>query len=222
MTFAHILKKHKYELLLFGLMQHLFMGILLADLEIYRNIFWPINMIILGFTSFGIYLEHNKKRIFILRVLVLTICATPLLARVIGFSSSLMIYLSISYVLFFIYVFYEIFLFLVKPSYINKDVIVASGCGYLLLIEIATFTQQTIYTFQPLAYTGLDTSHPTASYIDFVYFSSITLTSIGFGDILPNMHYSKLLTALIGIAGQFYSVILVGILISKFTAQNNK
>lgn len=87
---------------------------------------------------------------------------------------------------------------------------------------MATFIQQAIFYIQPLAYKGLDTSHPTATFVDFVYFSSITITSIGFGDILPAIHNTKLLTSLIGIIGQFYSVVLVGILISKFTSQNNK
>lgn len=222
MTFKQILKKKKYELLLFGLFQHLFMALILSSLEVYRNYFWPVNMIVLGLTSFGVYLEHNKQRRLILHILVLSICSTPLLSYFIGFSKEMLIFLSISYTLFFIYIFHEVLLFLIKPSYINKDIIIASGCGYLLLIEMATFIQQAIFYIQPLAYKGLDTSHPTATFVDFVYFSSITITSIGFGDILPAIHYTKLLTSLIGIVGQFYSVVLVGILISKFTSQNNK
>jgi hypothetical protein len=222
MTFKQILKKKKYELLLFGLFQHLFMALILSSLEVYRNYFWPVNMIVLGLTSFGVYLEHNKQRRLILHILVLSICSTPLLSYFIGFSKEMLIFLSISYTLFFIYIFHEVLLFLIKPSYINKDIIIASGCGYLLLIEMATFIQQAIFYIQPLAYKGLDTSHPTATFVDFVYFSSITITSIGFGDILPAIHNTKLLTSLIGIIGQFYSVVLVGILISKFTSQNNK
>ena len=222
MTFKQILKKKKYELLLFGLFQHLFMALILSSLEVYRNYFWPVNMIVLGLTSFGVYLEHNKQRRLILHILVLSICSTPLLSYFIGFSKEMLIFLSISYTLFFIYIFHEVLLFLIKPSYINKDIIIASGCGYLLLIEMATFIQRAIFYIQPLAYKGLDTSHPTATFVDFVYFSSITITSIGFGDILPAIHNTKLLTSLIGIIGQFYSVVLVGILISKFTSQNNK
>jgi len=213
-----ILKKYKYELLLFGLFQHLFMSMFVPDLATYRDIFWPINMVILGISSFGVYIEKNKNRLLILRILILSICSTPILSYFIGFSKEVLIFLGISYTAFFAYVFYEVFKYLVRPSYINKDIILASGCGYFLLIEMAVFVQQTIFYFQPLAYKGLDLSNPTATFIDFVYFSSITITSIGFGDILPNIHYTKLLTSLIGIIGQFYTVVLVGILISKFPA----
>jgi hypothetical protein len=57
--------------------------------------------------------------------------------------------------------------------------------------------------------------------MDMVYFSSITLTTIGYGDILPDTHTTKLLASLFGIIGQFYSVVLIGILISKFSSQSN-
>lgn len=221
MTLHHFLKKYKYELLMFGLFQHLFMSLFMNSLELYRNVFWPINMVILGISSFGVYLERNKHRLLILRILILAICSTPVLSYFIGFSSEVLIFLSLSYTAFFAYVFYEVIKFLIRPSYINRDIILASGCGYLLLIEMATFVQQAIFYFQPLAYTGLNLSHPTATFIDFVYFSTITITSIGFGDILPHTHYAKLLTALIGIIGQFYTVVLVGILISKFTSQQS-
>jgi hypothetical protein len=213
------LKKYKYELLLFGLFQHLFMAMFIGDIVIYSSFFWPLNMIILGVLSFGVYIEKTQQRLFILRVLVILICSSPLFSYFYGFSREIMIFLSISYFAFFAYIFLEVIKFLIKPSYVNKDVIVASGCGYLLLIEMATFIQQSVYYIQPNAFKGLDVSYAATTYIDFVYFSSIVITSIGFGDILPNAHYSKLLVSLIGITGQFYAVVLVGILISKFTSR---
>jgi len=221
MSMHEILKKFKYELLLFGLFQHLFMSVVLSSLEVYRLYFWPLNMLVLGLTSFGVYLEHNKSRLIVLRILVLIICSMPLLSYFHGFSKGLLIFLSVSYTVFFGYIFYEVLLFLIEPSYINKDVISAAGCGNLLLIEMATFIQQSIFYIQPAAYKGVDVSQPTATFIDFVYFSSITITSIGFGDILPSAHYTKLLVSLIGIVGQFYAVVLVGILISKFASRND-
>ena len=58
----------------------------------------------------------------------------------------------------------------------------------------------------------------TATYLDLVYFCSITLTSIGYGDISPGNHAAKLVVSFMGIVAHLYSVVLVGILIGKFTA----
>lgn len=90
------------------------------------------------------------------------------------------------------------------------------------MIEIFTFLLQYFVNQDPELITGIDFSDPAATYMDLVYFSSITTTSIGFGDITPNSHHTKLITSFFGIVGQFYSVVLVGILISKFTSGNSK
>lgn len=214
-------QKNKYELLLFGLIQHLFMGLVLTQLSIYIELFWPINMLLLGIASYGIFHDKSKIRQNIWRILAIIICALPLFARVIGISKESMTFLSISYAAFFSLVFFEVIKFLIKPSYIKKDIISASACGYLLLVEVSTFIHQSFYYISPDTYTGISNHNPASTYIDFVYFSSVTITSIGFGDILPNTHYTKLFTSIVGIVGQFYSVVLVGILISKFTSQQH-
>ncbi|MBU6340004.1 MAG: two pore domain potassium channel family protein [Bacteroidetes bacterium] len=222
MTVKQFLYQYKYEILILGLFQHLFMAVILPNLPIYTAVYWPINMFILGLASYGVFHEKSKIRQRIWQLLVLVICIEPLSASFIGPSKGTMILLSLSYAAFFAFVFFELMKFLIRPGYINQDIIFASACGYLLLIEVATFLQQCIFYLDPNAYKGIDTSDPAAVYIDFVYFSSIIITSIGFGDILPNVYYTKLLVSIIGIAGQFYAVVLVGILISKFTAHSNR
>jgi len=59
----------------------------------------------------------------------------------------------------------------------------------------------------------------TLKYNELVYFSFITITSIGFGDMYPITEMSRLVTAFFGMVGQFYMVALVGIIISKFSSK---
>jgi hypothetical protein len=79
---------------------------------------------------------------------------------------------------------------------------------------------QIYFYTNPDSIKGIDTSSIAAVFMDMVYFCSVTFTSIGFGDITPDTYYTKLTIAFIGIAGQFYSVVLVGILISKFSSKS--
>jgi hypothetical protein len=214
--------KIKYELLLFALIQHLFIGIFLSDLVYYTKIIWPINMLILGVASLGVFIEKGHWKKIVQKILFLIVLALPIGISFFNNSISYFLFLDISYVVFFLFIFWEVLKYLIKPSYINTDIISASACGYFLLIEISTFLFQFFVSQNPQAFIGIDSSVPALIYTDLVYFSSITLTSIGFGDIIPNTHYTKLITAFFGIAGQFYSVVLVGILISKFTSNNDK
>lgn len=216
----HFLHKRKYELLLIALIQHLFIAIFLNDLSFYTKVIWPINMVILGIASLGVFIEKGKSKNIIQTLFFLVVLALPIGLTFVGNNLYYFIFLNISYVVFFLFIFLEVLKYLIKPSYINTDIISASACGYFLLIEISTFLLQFFLYQNPESFKGIGFSNPAETYVDLVYFSSITLTSIGFGDITPNSHNTKLLTSFFGIAGQFYSVVLVGILISKFSSND--
>lgn len=214
--------KNKYELLLFALVQHLFVGIVLRDMENYVHVIWPINMIIVGIASIGVFIEKGRFKKILKNILFLLVLLLPLSLSFIKNSPEYMTTISAVYVLFFLFIFLEIIKFLIKPSYINQDIISASACGYFLLIEVNVFLMQIFFYNNSHSIKGIDMSSTSAVYMDLVYFCSITITSIGFGDILPNSHITKLVTALFGIIGQFYTVVLVGILISKFSSSRNE
>lgn len=221
MTLMKFLHKRKYELLLIALIQHLFIGIFLSDLPFYTKVIWPINMVILGIASVGVFIEKGHWKNLIQKILFLLVVALPIGLTFFGNNPYYFIFLNIGYVIFFLFIFWEVLKYLIKPSYINTDIISASACGYFLLIEISTFLLQYFAYQNPHSFKGIDYSSPASTYMDLVYFSSITLTSIGFGDITPNMHHTKLITSFFGIAGQFYVVVLVGILISKFSSKSD-
>lgn len=176
-------------------------------------------MVILGVASVGLFVEKGRRKNLIRKVLFFIVLALPMGLTIFGSNAVYLATLSLVYAIFFLFILWEVLKFLVKPSYINSDIISASACGYFLLIEISTFLLQFIIYQNPQSFKGVDYSNIASTYIDLVYFSSITLTSIGFGDIIPTAHYTKLLTSFFGITGQFYSVVLVGILISKFSSK---
>jgi hypothetical protein len=54
--------------------------------------------------------------------------------------------------------------------------------------------------------------------MDLVYFSFVSLTTMGFGDITPTLPMARYLTYMEGIVGQFYLAILVASLIGARVA----
>lgn len=213
------LRRCKYEWLLLALVLHLFIGIVLTDMTFYTRVIWPANMLLLGLTSVKVFIGKGQWKNYTRNFLFVVVLLLPISLPFFGTYPGFMQGLSLIYTVYFVFIFWEIIRFLIRPSYINIDIISASACGYLLLIEITVFLIQFLYYDNPQAFTNIDGSNPAATYIDLVYFSSILQTTVGFGDITPQTHYTKLITALFGIAGQFYTVVLVGILISKFSAR---
>ncbi|UZT97416.1 potassium channel family protein [Chryseobacterium fluminis] len=218
---ASFFESKKYELLLFALLQHLYTGIFIRDLDFYTRVVWPLNMLILGLGSIFIFKgkyswRHRFRNLHFVLVLLLPV-GIPFFRDIHWY----FMFLNINYIVFFAFMFLELLRFLLKPGYINSDIISASACGYFLLIEISVFLLQAFEYNNFGAFKGIDVSSSAGIFTDLVYFCSITFTSIGFGDITPNTHVTKLITAFIGTAGQFYTVVLVGILISKFSSNTD-
>ena len=61
-----------------------------------------------------------------------------------------------------------------------------------------------------------------AGFHDFLYFSFVTLTTLGYGDITPVSSFAKSLTIVIAIVGQLYLTILVAMLVGKLLSQPRK
>lgn len=214
------LQERKYELLFIGLVQHLFVGIFVQDFEFYVRILWPINMVVLAVLSTGLFLDsdHWLKRLRI--PLYLLVIFFPIGLTFFGDVTWYLNALSVAYILFFLVLFIKVFRFMIRPSYINIDIITSAVCGFLLLVEIFVFVSYLMIHLDPQAFTNVNLSDQPSMFTDLVYFSSITLTTIGYGDISPVSHQAKLVSAVFGIAGQLYQILLVGVLISKFTSRS--
>jgi hypothetical protein len=55
---------------------------------------------------------------------------------------------------------------------------------------------------------------------DYIYFSFVTLTTLGFGDITPNIPIAKSLTVSLSLLGQLYLTILVAMLVGKYLSRS--
>ena len=51
---------------------------------------------------------------------------------------------------------------------------------------------------------------------DYLYFSFVTMTTLGYGDVTPVSSFAKSTTTIIAVAGQLYLTILVAMLVAKF------
>lgn len=217
-----ILSRRKYEILLVALIAHLYIGIFLTDLDFYTRVIWPLNMLILGIASVGVFIETGRLKKLVQNILWVVAVLLPISIPFFGETNGFMILISVFYCLFFGFILVEIIRFLIRPSYINVDIISASACGYFLLVEISVFLLQAFYYNDPMVLLNVSNASPAETYMDLVYFSSISITSIGFGDITPTSYVTRLIVSLFGVISQFYAVVLVGILISKFVSAQEK
>lgn len=81
------------------------------------------------------------------------------------------------------------------------------------LVFVALFAF--VALFEPDAFTGIDTSHDNLAVTgNLIYFSFVTLTSVGYGDILPVHPYARGLANVEAVIGQLYPATLLARLVT--------
>jgi voltage-gated potassium channel len=212
------LSKYRYEFLLVALLLLIFDKIFFPNNDIYLSYIWPINMMVISIASYGIFMEHNKKIKFLRNMLGAISILIPFIFLFLGQQFWFLQFLTIFFIFYYSFIFVEVMYQITMTKEVRIDVIIGSFCGYMLLSMIALFAYLLVEYNFPNSFRGISIGNPGLIYNELSYFSFITLTSIGFGDIYPITDMSRLVVAFFGMAGQFYMVAVVGIIISKFTA----
>lgn len=107
---------------------------------------------------------------------------------------------------------------------VTPTIILSSINGYLLLgvlsaVLLAISAVAERYVFNSgnpaIGFPG----EPIPQFGDFIYFGFVTLTTLGYGDIVPVSHLSRSMAILIAVTGQLYMTILIAMLVGKFLAR---
>ncbi len=121
--------------------------------------------------------------------------------------------------------FYSIFILLViitissriyNEEKVNLDVIRGGICIYLLLGILWFFLYQIIMFFD----TNALSIPEGVSHSALFYFSFTTLTTLGYGDILPNNAFAMTLTNAEALVGQIYPAVVIAKLVSLYNVKS--
>lgn len=118
--------------------------------------------------------------------------------------------------LLFGFFFIRLLAYLLRSKRVNTNNLYASIAGFLVLGLIGMPMVGTIAHYFPGAYTLPETF----TFYDILYYSYITITTVGYGDIIPIHPVAKALAVLLSIAGQLYITFVVAIIIGKYLAND--
>jgi voltage-gated potassium channel Kch len=96
---------------------------------------------------------------------------------------------------------------------IDGNKIVGAICIYLLLGYIWSLGYLFVAEISPQAFNGLEQASWHDNFFDALYFSFVTLTTLGYGDISPAMSVARFLVIMEAVVGMFYMSILVASLV---------
>lgn len=103
-------------------------------------------------------------------------------------------------------------------SEVSADTLAGAACVYLLLGICWWFVYMALELAQPGSFTGLRPpgTEAAAHRIDLIYFSFVTLTTLGYGDITPATAQARAFTIIEAVTGVLYIAILVARLVGVY------
>lgn len=211
--------KFRFEIFFFTIIIILFSPIFLFK-GVIGNIIAQ-TLFILNFLAGIVLLSKNKKLLKLFLVLIGVIVLLTI--RDVFFKKTVHVieYVKlICYVVFYGIVTYELIQQVIKSSVISKNVIIGLMCGYICIGLVSFFGFLSIEIMNPGSFHGIDSSLTIFEKKDpLLYFSYITLLTIGYGDITPANVIAQKFSILTGLLGQFYMVILTAIIVGKYISQ---
>jgi len=126
---------------------------------------------------------------------------------------------------FLLYITYSMILYVSRNKKVTPIMILNSINSYLLmgivaslLFKLADVIYNIFWGIQNSTINFAYTNNPTG--FDYIYYSFITLTTVGYGDATPAVSLTKSLAIFVSLSGQLYLTILVAMLVGKFLASN--
>lgn len=121
-------------------------------------------------------------------------------------------------ILFFIVIIISLIWQIAKSEKVTASVILSSVTGYLLLGLMYSIFVSFIIVSDSGAYSNTgESGAPLSGTSTPLYYTFVTIASLGYGDICPLKPYTRSLATLIAVSGQFYMAVIVALLVGKFS-----
>ena len=214
--------KYRFEAFLISFCLLVF-GSLFFPHQIFESILEPLFLILNISAGLAIIYQLNEFRILYTSLFIITL-AFKLFDWFFGVEHYT--YLSVIHFallsIFYLVVTWAIIREVWHTQEVTRNVIFGVMGGFTALGLISFFMLLSIESAEPGSFSGLDTSNETNQAQSLLYMAYITLMSIGYGDIVPTTHIAQKATILVGLLGQFYLVIITGVVVGKYINQQNK
>jgi len=216
LPFSRVCFKERFLSLLIFIIAMLIVGPLFEEfvgLSILMDILWSAI-----FVS-AIYAVSQKKRHIVIAVLLALPMLGSIWAKYFVQYKALLVVGGLCGAAFFLLAIIQMLIFIYGQKEVTRDVIVGAAVVYLFMALMWTFIFVVVETLHPGSF-NLPEGQAIEATRQFVYYSFVTLTTLGYGDITPVTSMARSLCILEAVIGQLYLVVQVAWLVGVHVSQS--
>ena len=214
----HYLHEHRFLLLLMLFFIVLITGSFIRD---YGKLRYLFDVLVSAIFLFAIYAIFPKLR----HMIISTCLALPMLVslwlRYLSLHKALLIIGEICGILFFAYTIIYIFKHMLKQKEITRETIFAALVIYMLMAFMWARAYALLNVLIPGSF-SMPEGHAFGNRTVYLYYSFVTLTTLGYGDISPLTDKASGLSIIEALSGQIYLVVLVAWLVGMHVSRRAK
>ncbi|MBI5223866.1 two pore domain potassium channel family protein [Candidatus Micrarchaeota archaeon] len=182
-----------------------------------------INIISSAIVISSVYSISSEKKAFLIGLILAGGAFVANWFMIIDGSNLVMGINAILTVLFYGFTMYQIIRYIMNANEVNMQVIFAAISLYILVGITWGFAYTLIELVKPGSfYFSEQISRSQFVWPDLLYFSFITLTTLGYGDIVPISALARSFTIIEAIMGVFYIAITISRLVSLYKTEDKK
>lgn len=167
----------------------------------------------------NLFIIGHKERLLILFIGLIILMVITLHILALYFPPLIVDALRISMVvLFFMLMAYLCLYYTGQDKTISVTTIFGSICTYFFIGLVFAYIDLLIKLLSPGSFSGLESGNESQG----IYFSFITLTTVGFGEIIPLKPIAQTITWLESFCGQLYIAVIIGQMIGRYVADQQR
>jgi hypothetical protein len=202
------LERRRIHILLISILMLVFGPALMGPIPELIDPFVKLSFLLIVISCYLIIKEHKVIKYISIITFLMIIIDTFLAHDVLNYLAQV----GLSFLIF--YAFILVLKEAVSLKGNTENMILISITGYLIIGLVGGFGVAGLAQFYPDAYTH--TLGIKLDLFNYIYYSFVTMTTLGYGDIIPVSDNSQSLSLLLVITGQLYLSIIIGINIAQF------
>ena len=176
------------------------------------DLFWTAIFIL------AVYAVSHKKHHLVIGVLLALPMLASIWSRYVLKHTGLHVLGNLCGAAFFIFIMVQVLIFIFNQERVSKDLIVGAATVYMLMALAWAFIIAIVETLHPGSYAIAQGGGDRVT-MHLVYYSFVTITTLGYGDITPTTHLARSLCIIEAVIGQLYLVVSVAWLVGMHVSQ---
>jgi hypothetical protein len=187
----------------------------------YSRLRFVVDIVITGIFVAALYAISDKKNNVLFALFLIIPLFVDIWADYFTSADRTLVVSQICGILFFGFAIFQIINFITKQTEVTREVIYAAVVVYLLMAMLWANVYQMLETLAPGSFQMPD-GQIQNDRILFLYFSLVTITTLGYGDMTPLTDRAAGLASVEAFAGQIYLVVLVAWLVGMYVSKRSK